>query len=127
MLSSRGLQHSGEETVGKGEAGEPEQVGGLGRLCPACKLIDSLAEIPGPRCQGLQRGVRLVDRESGAERERERRRGRDMAHLQSFHASSCWQLFIKGIRTSSAQCSNTEVLSAHVEGYGGGVSDLCEN
>ncbi len=95
VLSSRGLQHSGEETVGKGEAGEPEQVGGLDHLCPVCKLIDSLAKIPGPRCQGLQWGVRLVDRES----ERER----DMANLQSFHASSCWQPFILG--TSSVQCS----------------------
>lgn len=60
VVSSRGLQHCGEESIGKGEAGEPQQSGGLGRLCPACKLIDSLAKVPGPRCQGLQRGVRLA-------------------------------------------------------------------
>lgn len=63
VLSSRRLQHGGEETVGEGEAGEPEQVWGLGRLCPVCKLINALAKVSGPRCQGLQRGVCLADRE----------------------------------------------------------------
>lgn len=67
MLPRMGLQHCSEKAVGRGEAGEPEQVGGLCRLCPACKLIDSLAKIPGPCCQGLQCGVRLVDRERDAE------------------------------------------------------------
>lgn len=59
VLSGGGLQHSSEETVGKGEARQPEQVGGVARLCPPCKLINALAKIPGPRCQGLQRWVRL--------------------------------------------------------------------
>lgn len=53
----------------------------------ACELIDSLAKIPGPRCQWLQWGLRPVDRE-----------------WESFHASSCWQLFIMGTSTSSVQC-----------------------
>lgn len=74
MLASIRLQHSSEEAVGKGEAGEPEQDGGLGRLCPARKLIDSLAKIPGPRCQGLQRGVCL-------DRERERERWQIYSHF----------------------------------------------
>lgn len=54
MLSSVGLQHSREEAVGEGEAGEPEHSGRLDRLYPVCKLTDPLAKIPGPRCQGLQ-------------------------------------------------------------------------
>lgn len=71
MLSCIGLQHGSEETIGKGEAGEPEQTGRLGCLSPACKLIDSLAKIPGPSCQGLRRWVGLVDRESERQRNRE--------------------------------------------------------
>lgn len=53
VLPSTGLQHGCEEPVGKGEAGEPEQFGGLARLCPARKLIDPQAEVLGPRGQGL--------------------------------------------------------------------------
>lgn len=98
-LSSWWLQNSSEETVGKGETGQPEQVGGLGRLCPACKLIDSLAKIPGPRCQGFQWGVCLEEREGVRDEW-------DMENLQPFHASSCWQLLKTG--TSSVQCSHTE-------------------
>lgn len=62
VLPGSRLQHSSEKAVREGEAREPEQVGGLGCPSPACKLSHSLAKIPGPRCQRLQRGICLVDR-----------------------------------------------------------------
>lgn len=67
VLSGVGLQHGSEEPVGKAEAGQPEQVGRLERLGPAGKLVDPLAEIPGPSRQGLQRGEQLVGREGDGE------------------------------------------------------------
>lgn len=112
MLSSRGLQYSSEETVGEGEARQPEQVGGLSRFCPVCKLIDSLAKIPGPRCQGLQRGVRLVDRDSDArERVREKMHGK-------FIVISCSQLMaaVDLINTSKGMqegCGSEDCAKIH--------------
>lgn len=60
LLPSVGLQHGCEETVGEGEAREPEQPGGLAGPGPQLELADPLAKVSGPRCQRLQRGVRLV-------------------------------------------------------------------
>lgn len=63
LLPSMRLQHSGEEAIGEGEAGEPEQFGWVGGLGPQLKLTDPLAKISGPRCQGLQRWVGLTHRD----------------------------------------------------------------
>lgn len=100
MLTCRGPQHSREGNVGKGESQRARGVEGgcWVSLCPACKLIDSLAKIPGRRCQGLHRGVRLVDRQG------ERETGQI---TPAFDASSCWLLLIMGTKTSSEQCTCT--------------------
>lgn len=46
----------------------------------------------------------MRDRETESERGRQRERGK--ANQQSFHVSSCWQLYIMG--KSSVKCINSE-------------------
>lgn len=60
MLPGVGLQHRRQEAVGEGEAGEPEEGGRGYSRRPAAKLLHTLAQVPGPGGQRLQRGVRLV-------------------------------------------------------------------
>ena len=59
VVSCRSLQHGGQEACGEGEAGQPEQDGGVRRRGPAGKLIHALAQVPGPGGQGLQGRVGL--------------------------------------------------------------------